>query len=171
MSEPYQLACLITHDLPAEQGIRRCHRILGEEGISISDDSLIALHDTDIEEPEPEIITNEEFALQRLISWPTLGSIDYSGPEGMVTVSYFGPPGQGLLTCVLVSALERAVDRTNALPRYRHLGSRLHTELTAQRTIMEWGLEMRGFSYLAEIERLLSGDFDGEYPLLDLRRG
>lgn len=171
MSEPYQIASLIPDGLPAEEGIRRCHRILGEEGIKTSDDSLLALHDTDIEEPEPEALADEASALQRLISWPTLGSVDYAGTEGIVTVSYFGPQDRALLTCVLISALERAVDRTDSLPRYRRLASRLHAELGARRTIMEWGLEMRGFSWSAEIDRLLSGQSIGEYPLLDLGRG
>lgn len=168
MSEPYQIASLIPDGIPAADGIPLCHRVLREDGIIIDSDSLLILHDTDVDEPEPESILDEETTLQRLITWPTLGSIDYAGPEGMVTVSYLGLPGHPLLVCVLISALQRAVERTNSLPRYRNLATHLHSELEARRTIMEWGLEMKGFSPPEEIARLKRGEFLGEYSL-DLR--
>ncbi len=170
MSEPYQIAIVIPDGLPAEIAIRRCHRVLGEEGIRVAADSLLLLGDTGAAEPDPEPVPDEASALRRLIAWPTLGSIDYAGPEGMVCVSYHGPPGQSLLTCVVVSAQQRAFEQTDALPRYRLLAARLHQELGARRTVMEWGLEMmQGLSPVEEIARLRLGRFDGAYSLLDLR--
>lgn len=168
MSEPYQIAVVVPDGLPAGTGIRRCHRILADEGIELAEDSLLALHDTGTEEPDPEPVGDGAAALDRLIGWPTLGTLDYAGPEGIVTVSYLG--GAGVLRGVLVSAQERAVDRTGAVPRYQRLAARLHRELGASRTVMAWGLQRGGFDLDEEIDRLRAGRFSGEYALADLRR-
>ncbi|MDQ7810266.1 hypothetical protein Q5425_41635 [Amycolatopsis sp. A133] len=169
MSEPYQIAFVFPRGLPRESGVHRCHRLLHEHEIRLAEDSLLYLNDTDTEEPEPEPVTDEDSTLRKLVHWPTLGSLDYAGPEGLVTVSFSDSREQGPVSCITISALGRAVDRTNSLPRYRQLGTDLHQQLAATRTVMDWGLEMRGFSCAEEVDRLRSGRFEGTYSLLDLR--
>lgn len=169
MSEPYQIAFVFPDGLPRESGVHRCHRLLHEHEIRLAEDSLLYLADTDTEEPDPEPVADEESTLRKLVAWPALGSLDYAGPEGLVTVSYADSREQGPISCIIVSALGRAVDQTNSLPRYQQLAADLHRELEATRTVMDWGLEMRGFSCAEEVDRLRSGRFEGTYSLLDLR--
>jgi len=168
MSEPYQIAALQPDGLPSDEAIPRVHQLLNRWGIHIAPDSRLNLHDTPDHQPEVEPVNDAEHALQRLIAWPTLGTLDYAGPEGIVTVSYFGHSGSKGLKCVLISALDSSVDRTDSLERYQRLGSDLHEKLPAKRTVMRWGLEMHGFRWEEEIERLRQGLIVGSYPLLDL---
>lgn len=169
MSEPYQIACMILETLAAERGVLITHELLRQADILIADDSLLALHDTDTDEPWPEPVLDEAAALRSLIAWPTMGALDYASAEGMVSVEYHRTPGSDTLACVIISAMERAVERAGMLPHYQHLAARLHSGLNARRTILEWGLEMRGFRYEDELARLAEGEFSGTYPLLDLR--
>lgn len=169
MSEPYQIAFVFPDGLPRNSGVNQCHQLLHDHEIRLAEDSLLYLNDTDTEEPEPEPVTDEETTLRKLVDWPTLGSLDYAGPEGLVTVSYSGSGEAGPVSCIVISALGRVVDQTNSLSRYQQLGADLHKALGATRTVMEWGLEMRGFSCTEEADRLRAGRFEGTYSLLDLR--
>lgn len=169
MSEPYQLAALQPNALLPAEAIPRVHKLLAEYGIQIADDSLLNLHDTADHETDVEPAPDADAALRRIIDWPTLGTLDYGGPEGIVTVSYLGGAASGGLQAVLVSAQQRAVDRTNSVPRYQWLGTALHETLPARRTVMQWGLVMHGFRWPEEIDRLRRREFEGSYPLLDLR--
>jgi hypothetical protein len=171
MSEPYQLAALRPDGLQSTHAIPRIHGLLEQWGIRIAEDSLLYLHDTTDHEPDVEPVLDPVDALQRLMTWPTLGTLDYAGPEGIVTVSYLGASGSEGLKGVLISAMDRSVDRSNSLVRYQHLGAALHELLSARRTVMRWGLEMHGFRWEEEVERLWHGVFKGSYPLLDLRGG
>jgi hypothetical protein len=170
VSEPYQLAALQPDGLPPRDAVPRVHRLLEGWSIQVADDSLLSLHDTADQEPEVEPVSDADEALSRIVEWPTLGTLDYGGPEGIVTVSYLGGPDPIGLQAVLISAQERSVDRTDSVSRYQRLGAALHEELPARRTIMRWGLEMHGFRWQDEIERLRRGDIEASYPLLDLRR-
>ncbi|MBA3338801.1 MAG: hypothetical protein H0T54_03470 [Geodermatophilaceae bacterium] len=170
MSEPYQLAALQPDGLPARDAVARVHRLLEDWSIQVAEDSLLVLHDTADQEPEVEPVSDADQALRRIVEWPALGTLDYGGPEGMVTVSYLGGSASIGLQGVLISAQERSVDRTNSVSRYQRLGAALHEELPARRTVMRWGLEMHGFRWQDELERLGRGDIVGSYPLLDLRR-
>ena len=169
MSEPYQLAALQPDALPPVEAIPRVHKLLADFGIRVAEDSLLYLHDTEDLETEVEPISDADEALRRIIEWPTLGTLDYGGAEGIVTVSYLGDATSGGLEAVLVSAQERSVDRTNSVPRYQWLGQALHETLPARRTIMQWGLVMHGFRWRDEIDRLRRSEYAGSYPLLDLR--
>ncbi len=93
-------------------------------------------------------------------------------PEGMATVSYKGPLNSGTVEAVKVSILPRAFERggDESRERYATLASLLHNRLGATRTIMDWGLEYRGFQWADEIERLRRGVFDDSYALVDLQR-
>lgn len=172
MSEPYQLACLRVVGWPVEETLGRVHGLLKSNDIRLDSDSLLVLHDSGVVEPEPEHVNedDEEDVLRRLVMWPTLGTVDLCGSEGMVSVSYLGWREDPGLQCVLISAMERAVDRTGSVPRYQALGRSLHETLVADRTVMRWGLEMSGFGWQEEVERIAGGQFVGEYELLDLRR-
>ena len=95
MSEPYQLAALQPDGLPPRDAVHRVHRLLARWGIEVADDSLLYLHDTADAEPEVESVSDPDEALRRIVEWPTLGTLDYGGPEGIVTVSYLRETGSG----------------------------------------------------------------------------
>ena len=170
MSEPYQVASIRPTGLPPRAGVHEVHRLLRDWNVRIEGDSSFVLHEYGSEEPEVEPVTDVDGTLDQVSDWPTLGTIDYAGPEGIVSVSYLGEAGAGL-QCVLISAQERSVERTNSIDRYQELGTALHDALRARRTVMRWGLEMHGFQWEQEVERLRRGVVEGSYPLLDLRRG
>ena len=130
---------------------------------------MLSLHRNQGDEPDVEPVADAESAIKRIVQWPLLGTLDYAGPEGIVSISYLGESSIGL-QCVMISAQQRSVDRTGSVVRYQELGAALHAELPAERTIMEWGLAAHGFRWMDEIERLRNGQFQGSYPLLDLRR-
>ena len=107
------------------------HALLERWGIQVAYDSVLALHDTADNEPEVESVSDADEALRRIVEWPTLGTLDYGGPEGIVTVSYLGGPAPNGLQVVMISAQERSVDRTDSVSRYQRLGAALHDELRA----------------------------------------
>lgn len=171
MSEPYQIFALMPQGLPAAKAVFRTHEVFAELGGSLDEDSLLILNDTPDEEPEPEEIGDPAAALERLATWPTLGSIVYAMPEGMTTVTFQTKSDTCLVQSVSVSILEKAFEGggQQSKARYLTLARKLHDKLHAKRTILEWGLEYGGFRWREEIERLKEGAFAGTFDLFDLK--
>src|SRR6266516_3768129 len=106
-------------------------------GADFDEDSFLFLHDTPTEEPEPKAIIDSQKALDTLASWPTMGSIAYSFPEGMANVLYEGPPFSYMVQAIIISILEGAFEECK--DRYIKLAQKLHERFKAKRTIMDWG--------------------------------
>lgn len=170
MSEAYETVAVQPDGLAPRDAILRVHKLLDRWDIRIIEDSLLVLHGTNDRDPEVVPISDPNDALERVIQWPTLGTIDYGGPEAFVAVSFLGDSGPLGLQGVLIAAQQRSVDQSDGLPRYRKLSIDLHKSLPARRTVMEWGLEAQGFRWEDEVRRLCEGKFEGVYPLLDLQR-
>lgn len=171
MSEPYQIVSIKPEGLDPLRGIRITHDVLTSFGIQFDEDSVLLLEATSDEAPEPEPlpVVEADRALAKLAAWPALGSLVYEADEGPVTVTYDGSDAPPRLQVVIISALQRAVDRRNALGRYEDLASALHRALGSTRTIMDWGIEARGFNWHDEVRRLRVREFQGIYTQLDLR--
>lgn len=172
MSEPYQLIVLIPEGKDPNETVYITHEILQKEGGEVdAGDSHLFLNDTEVEEPEPETVADSVYVLNRLVNWPTLGSITYGMPEGMTTVSYLCQPNINRVQAVKISLLPRAFERggDESLSRYKRIASKLHVKLGATRTIMDWGITFKGFDWMEEINRLQKHNFVGSYELVDLR--
>ncbi|MGB1250917.1 MAG: hypothetical protein ACPG8W_09915 [Candidatus Promineifilaceae bacterium] len=170
MSEPYQLFVLIPEGLLAQSGVRATHTIILDAGGVIDEDSTLVLNNSDEKQDMlPTFIVEEDTALDKLSMWPTLGSISYSMPEGMATVSYLSTLANGHIYAIEISVLPRAFERScSASNWYCALGTRLHNTLRAKRTIFGWGLDYKGFDWDKELSRLNNSDYFGTYSLLDL---
>jgi hypothetical protein len=171
MSEPYQIFVLLPAGISGKEAVYGTHEVLEEMNGSLEEDCSLYLNDTKDEEPEPEFISTLPEALHKLATWPTLGSIDYAMPEGLITVSYKCPPDSNIVEAIKLSVPEGAYEKGHeeSKRRYSELARRLHTRFGANRTIMEWGLEYKDFCWLEEIGRLKRGQIVGKYDLVDLR--
>lgn len=170
MSEPHQMYVLAPGGVPAEQAVRAVHRAIADAGGELHEESLMLLNDVGADDDrEFEEVGDPEEALARVIAWPTLGGLTYDLPDGAVLVSFEG--GDGLVRCVILETPETIGDLDpEAIERYRRLGSRLHEELSAVRTVMGWGLSAQGREWRTELARAADGDRSGSFELLDLQR-
>jgi hypothetical protein len=171
MSESYQVLVLISDGISAEKAIYTIHEMLGTQGGILDENSLLMLNETNDTEPEPEYITDSDQALATLATWSTFGSIAYSMPEFVITVSYQGSSDENLIQAVKISIMERAFERLNqeAQGKYLEITQSLHQSLHAKRTIMDWGIEYKGFNWREEVERLRDNRFVADYNLADFR--
>jgi hypothetical protein len=171
MSEAYQAFVLIPNGISAEKAVYTTHAILETYGGTLDEDSMLMLNETSDQEPEPEYVTAANEALATLSRWSTFGSIAYSMPEFVITVSYKGIPYEDLVQVVKISIMERAFERLTqeAKDKYLELTRTIHESLHAKRTIMDWGIEYKGFIWDEEIEKLSNNEFMGNYDILDLR--
>lgn len=169
MSEPYQAFLLVPRGIAPSDAVQLVHNLLTNLGANIDEDSLLILNDFDEHEPEPEYVRSVAEALGRLAAWPTMGSIDYMYCEAMTTISFKrqGDHVAAIAVSILSSAFERG---ENYRECFLELVRVLDDLLRPIRTIMQWGLEMSGFSWEDEMDRLKRGQFASSYPLLDIRR-
>ena len=86
MSEPYQLMVFLGAGLPASAVVMETDAILRSNGAQLDADSMLFLEDADT----GQAVTNGEEALRTLARSPALGSISYSTPECMITVTFKG---------------------------------------------------------------------------------
>ena len=171
MSEPYQLFTILTDGLPAEEGVRRAHRVLITHGGELSpEDSLLQLSDLDGREVEPSFITDEESALKEISRWPTLGYLDYWLLNGTATVGFANTEPYGPLACVRISIGQRTFESGGEanVRQGETLAMDLHETLGSTRTVMGWALELKGFRWPDEISRLKRGVVQGTYELFDI---
>ncbi len=171
MSEPYQIFVLIPNGIQVQKAVYDTHEILEQMGGVLDEDSMLILNETHQEEPEPEYITEPSIALATLAQWSTFGAIAYSMPEFVMTVAYKGVPYRKIIQAIKISMMERAFERggEETKNKYAELAQKLHDKFQAKRTIMDWGIEYKGFSWAEEIERLNLGEFIGEYTIVDLK--
>ena len=170
MSEPYQIISIRPDGLDPLSGVRTCHELFSSFGIHFDEDSLMLLAASGDDEPEPRPVVTPDEALKELAAWPALGSLVYEAADGPLTVTYEGSAAPRRIQVVVISVLQRAVERRDAVSRYIDLASALHHALGSTRTIMDWGLEARGFRWPEEVVRLRSRQFEGTYEYADLRR-
>ncbi|MBD2771455.1 hypothetical protein [Iningainema tapete] len=171
MSESYQIFILIPNGIQAERAVYDTHKIVSKMGGVLDEDSMLILNETETSEPDPEYITEPSEALATLAQWSTYGAIAYSMPEFVITIAYKGIPDQKLIQAIKISIMERAFERggDEIKNKYVELAQKLHDQFQANRTIMDWGLEYKGFSWREEIERLNRGAFIGQYAIVDLK--
>jgi hypothetical protein len=171
MSEPYQIFILLPDSIQAEKAVYDTHEILEKMGGVLDEDSMLMLNETQDEEPDPEYITESGEALATLAQWPTFGAIAYSMPEFVITVAYKGVPYTRSLQAIKISLMERAFEKggDETKNKYAELAQKLHDQFQAKRTIMDWGIEYKGFCWDEEIERLKKGEFLGEYAIADIK--
>lgn len=88
----------------------------------------------------------------------------------MITVAYKSSPDTSLIQAIKISMMERAFEKggDDTKNNYINLAQKLHENFQAERTIMDWGIEYKGFSWDEEISRLKKGELVGEY-LIDIR--
>ena len=167
----YQIYSLLTKGITSSAGVSATNQILKEFHGNIEEDCLLILEDTAIEEMEPAYVKDGDTALQRLQEWPTLGSIEYSMPEILILVSFKHLPTSNFVSCVKLSLPTKSFESLDEKNKrhYSQIAAMLHEALGSARTIMDWGLELGGFSWIEEIERLKKRVFEGEYSL-DLRK-
>ena len=137
----------------------------------LDEDSMLILNETEDEEPDPEYIMEPSDALATLAQWQTFGAIAYSMPEFVITVAYKGVPYTKSIQAIKISMMERAFEKggDETKNKYAELAQKLHDKFQAKRTIMDWGIEYKGFGWAEEIERLKKGEFIGEYALADIK--
>ncbi len=171
MSESYQIFILIPNGIQAEKAVYNTHEIIEKMGGVLDEDSMLILNETQNEEPEPEYITEPREALATLAQWSTYGAIAYSMPEFVITIAYKGVPAKNFIQAIKISMMERAFERggDEIKNKYAALAHKLHDQFQASRTIMDWGIEYKGFCWLEEIERLDRGEFIGQYTILDIK--
>lgn len=173
MSESYQIFVLLLKGFDQQEAVQVVNEVLTNLGGELdSEDSLLLLHETETEEPEPEYIINPAQALEKLATWPTYGAIVYFFSGISVTVSFEGEPSQKLVLAVTLSMGQRSFEAggQETQSRFKSLALSLHESLGASRTIMDWGLEYKGFDWKAELARISKGQFFGSYQLIDLRK-
>lgn len=170
MSEQYQIFVLIPDGIFGEKAVYDTHSILEEMGGVLDEDSILILNESPDESPEPEYIIDANKALATLAQWQTFGAIAYSMPEFMITVAYKADPKTNFIQAIKISMMERAFERggEETKNKYAALAKKLHENFQANRTIMDWGIEYKGFYWNQEVERLKTGEFVGEY-FLDIR--
>lgn len=170
MSEQYQIFVLLPDGISGEKAIYDTHLILEQMGGDLDEDSILMLNETPDDSPEPEYITDADNALATLAQWQTGGAIAYSMPEFMITVAYKSFPDTNLIQAIKISMMERAFERggDDTKNKYVNLAHKLHDNFQAKRTIMDWGIEYKGFSWDEEINRLKKDELIGEY-LVDIR--
>lgn len=171
MSEPYQIFVLIPDGIHPQKAVYDTHEILEKMGGVLDEDSMLILNETEDDEPDPEYITEPCQALATLAQWQTFGAIAYSMPEFVITVAYKGVPYTKSIQAIKISMLERAFEKggDETKNKYAELAQKLHDKFQAKRTIMDWGIEYKGFGWTEEIERLKKGEFIGEYALADIK--
>jgi hypothetical protein len=168
VSEPHQMYVLIPAGVAADRAVATVHRVLLDEGATIREDEDMLLNDLDEnDDREFEPIGDPEQALERLVAWPTLGSIVYSLPGSADLVSFEGRDGM-VRAVILDTPATINVLAPEAVERYRRIGNRLHNELSATRTVMGWGLSAQGRRWDSELERAAAGDTSGSFELRDL---
>ncbi len=172
MSEPYQIFVLMVNGVNSNSAVYGTHKVINNLGGGIDEDSLLILNETEGEEPEPTYIEDSEKALEALAKWPTYGSIDYTMPKLSMTVSFKGILYRDCVKAIKISCGQREFEKGNleAKSICARLAQNLHDAFEAERTIMDWGLEYKGFDWQEETERLRNGVFIGEYNLVDIKR-
>lgn len=170
MSEQYHIFILIPDGIFGDKAVYETHSILEKMGGVLDEDSILMLNDTQNDSPEPEYIIDALEALANLAQWHTFGAIAYSMPEFMITVAYKALPDTNLVQAIKISMMERAFEKggDDTKNNYINLAQKLHENFQAERTIMDWGIEYKGFSWDEEISRLTKGELVGEY-LIDIR--
>lgn len=171
MSESYQIFILIPDGIQAEKAVYDTDEILAKMRGVLDEDSMLILNKTQKEEPDPEYITEPSNAVATLAQWPTYGAIAYSMPEFVITIAYKGVPCKKLIQAIKISIMERAFERggDEIKNKYAELAEKLHDKFQANRTIMDWGIEYKGFCWSEEIERLKRGEFIGQYAIVDIK--
>ncbi len=168
--EQYQIFVLLPNGVSGEKAIYDTHLILEQMGGTLDEDSILMLNETPNDSPEPEYITDADNALATLAQWQTFGAIAYSMPEFIITVAYKSSVDTNLIQAIKISMMERAFEKggDDTKNKYVNLAQKLHENFQAERTIMDWGIEYKGFSWNEEISRLKKGELVGEY-LVDIR--
>ena len=173
MSAFFEIFIIIPEGMVAEAAIMNTHTVLTEHGSTIDDDSLLILHETEREEPEPRDVVDPITDLKLIANWPTYGYMRYFSPVMPFGVSFTGVAYERIINCIEIGLHDGIYNESR--PRsegfFYSLAKRLHIELNAKRTLMGWDLtHQSGFHSEDEIERLKKGQIEGHYEMLDIIR-
>jgi hypothetical protein len=174
MSEPYQIFVLLAQSVNQSELVYKTHEILEQLDAYLDENCLLILNDIGNEEFEPEYLETPEQidkALENLSKWPTHGSISYFMKMLNPTVTYCGEPYTGTVSAIKFSLTQGFFEshEDELKPFFIQLAEKLHLQFHAKRTIMDWGIEYKGFHWKEEIERLKEDKFIGQYDMLDIR--
>lgn len=167
MSDRYQVFHLFPQSRPFLEVATTLHGALLEAGGVLDADCLFHVDDDAGTDPEP-VGTFDEVAT-RLQRSRRLGLLEYFFEGAFISVTYLNEaPGRDV-SSVRISVPQRAFERGGSEFEQAMIAlvSRLHQELRPMRTIMDWGLESGGFSWVEELQRLRVGVMGGTYRLFD----
>jgi len=168
MGEFYNLYVVLAHPADATSAITTVHHTIMAAGGEIDEDCTYLLETDDDDEPRP--ITDVETVLDDVARNPRLGLVEYFFDGASLTVTYLNEQPGSHVDCIRCSIPQRAFERGGEELRraVEGLAAQLHAALRATRTLMDWGLEARGFSWRDEVARLRAGQVVGTYPIVDV---
>ncbi len=172
MSEYYQIYVLIPDGITSFNAVYTTNELLSQTGgCVIQEESLCILNDISDCEFDPEYVIDPAQALSTLAKWPTYGSIDYLTEDLFVLVSYNGIPFANVVQVIKLSFGQRSFEKggLETEMRYKQLAEAFHKKFRAKRTIMDWGIDYKGFDWQNEISNLKRNDFKRGYTMLDMR--
>lgn len=169
MGEFYNLYVVLTRPADATTAITTAHRTILAAGGEIDGDCTFLL-ESDDDDDEPQPITDVEKVLDDVARNPRLGLVEYFFEGASLTVTYLNEQPGSHVDCIRCSLPQRAFERGGEELRraVEGLAAQLHAALRAARTLMDWGLQARGFSWHDELARLRAGQVVGTYPIVDI---
>lgn len=172
MSEPYQLFMLMAEPLESHTVVHLVHEVLLGLGATIDNDCLYVVFSdgSDEDETDPEPASDVAAALERVASSPCLGLLEYHYADSIIMVSFLNEKPGSSVDCVRIGIWQRAFERggedlANAV---RLLALKMHAATKSIRTLMDWGLESRGFDWREELHRVRRGEISGSYSIVDI---
>lgn len=152
----------------AEELIRGCDAILRRHGVVPEDPILLSLDDTDLDaDPEPAEISSFDAALQKLLEWPTLGSLSYVGLSDIgFDVGFVAHSDVWQVWIGFTGRAFEADRNPEALPAFVAIAKELHKGLGSLRTSFDYGLA-DAYDEVQEAERLTRRVVSGR-PWLDI---
>lgn len=171
MSGTYELFVLQQRPLRADRGLWTAHDTMLANGAELNDECVYILDLGDeVEDADPEPVTDAGETLTAIASAPGLGLIQYDFEGVFIDTTYLTVVRDGTMDGVVLSIGQLTFERQGApfAAKVLGLGRALHEALGGVRTIMDWGLTDRGFDWREELARVRTGQHTGSYTLLDL---
>lgn len=172
MSTRFQVNVFVEPMITIEYLMRETDRILSRCGAIFDVPTQVWLDDRDeVDSLEPQEVRSFDEAMQYLLGWPALGSVDYTlGPLSLdVGFSSFSSFSSGMLQVWMAFNGDAFRQHPESLPEIVALVHALHDGLNAVRSSFGWGLTDSSNDESEEAERLSLGVVVGT-PWLDLLR-
>lgn len=163
MSTSYKLYVILPEPADRTSLIHSLHQVLVLAGARLDGDCFLYPSENSETDDDPISVENAEEAIAKFSRNPALGSMDYSALDHMINVSYKG------LDDSKIDAIKISVPDSKMAGRgmafYDDLAKKLHSLLSARRTILGWEPERQGFGWQEEVQRVRNGIFDGKYEV------